>query len=267
MFRQIAAVQPLFLSLVLAWAGGYKLTARAARGLPRSTMARLVGADRARPAYRAVGTAELVVAALLVLPPAAAVEGWLAVGLTAGFVAYLGYGRIAAPDTTCGCLSAQAGPVTWAGIARAGLLLAAALAAVAADTFWFAAVAARPAVAATVLGVELGLFLGLSPELRLPARRTVGRARAWLLPHPLATPATAAPAAAVPALYRSPAYCANSGLLRSDVQDAWHAGDWTLVSYAGQVDDRPVTVVFAIPRDGAPDQVRMSIVDDVLISA
>jgi hypothetical protein len=256
-------VQALFVGLVLPWAGGYKLTARPARAWSRSTMARLVGAPRVRAAYRIVGGAEVAVAALLLLPPATAVDGWLAAALSAGFLAYLGYARVAAPDTSCGCLSAQAGPVTWQGIARAGLLLGIALTATTADGFWLGALQAEPAAAATTLGVELGLFLALSPELRRPTRRLVGWVRLRLFPHPLARVAVTSPTTALSRLYRSTVYCANAAMLRSDVQDLWHSGDWTLVSYAGRLDDRPVTVVFALPDSHSPGDVRMSIVDDV----
>jgi len=260
----MAEIQALFLGLVFGWAGGYKLTARAARGLSRSTMARLVGVHRVRVVHRIVGGAELAVAALLVLPPAATVDGWLAVAMSAGFVAYLGYARVAAPDTSCGCLSAQPDPVTWPGIARAVLLLAAALAATAADGFWLSVLRSEPIAATTTLGVEVSLFLALSPELRRPTRRLIGRARLRLFPHPLAQISAAPLTAAMPRLYRSAIYCANTALLRSDVQDLWRSGDWTLVSYAGRVDDRPVTVVFAVPDRSSVDEgeVRMSIVDD-----
>jgi hypothetical protein len=264
MFYRIAELQPLFLGLVLAWAGGYKLTARAAREAGTSTMARLVGQDRVRTAYRLVGGAELIVATLLLMPPGTALEGWLAVAMTAGFVAYVGYARLAAPDSSCGCLSTQEGPVTWLGLARAGLLLAAALTATVARGPWHGMVAAAPVLAATILGGELALFLLLSPELRRPVRRMVGWAQGRLVRHPLADVTGSPLAAALAQLQRSPIYCANAALLRSDVQDAWRAGAWHLVSYAGRVDDRPVTVVFAVPDDRDADPIRMSIVDDLL---
>lgn len=262
MLASIAAVQPLFLGLVLAWAGGYKLRGRAVgAAAARSALTDLVGIRHAGTAYRAVGGVELAVAVLLLAPATAGWSGWPAAVLATGFLAYLGYARRVAPESSCGCMSDDATPVSGRSMARAGLLIVAALAATLTDVSWLASLAASPATGGVVLLTEAALLLALSPDLDRNRRRLVGRIRELLLPHPLGNLAEASSgAAAVAQLYRSPIYCANSALLISDVQDVWDAGDWTVLSYAGML-GKPVTVVFAVPKQYDPDKVRMSIVD------
>jgi hypothetical protein len=272
-----AALQPAVVGAVLAWAGGGKLFGRRAAALARRTaLARLTGPDRAVPAYRAVGSAELGIGAVLLLPPALAGETALAAVLCAGLLGYLGYARVAAPDAPCGCLSARPTPVRWRGFARATALAAACvlstaaamIGAVAGLPWWGAAVADRPLAAVAVLVAELAVLLALSPELDthwlLPLRRLRLR---WS--HPLAASATGAGAGAVPMagtlqqLLRSPAYQVAGGWLRSDVLDTWDDGEWRVLSYSANHGDRPATAVFAVPlRRYQPAAVRAVLVDE-----
>lgn len=267
-----AALQPAVVGAVLVWAGGGKLFGRRAAALARRTaLARLTGPDRAVPAYRTVGSAELGVGAVLLLPPALAGETALAAVLCAGLLGYLGYARVAAPDAPCGCLSARPVPVRWRGFARATALaaacvLATAVAAAGGLPWSGAAVAERPLAAVAVLVAELAVLLALFPELDahwlLPLRRLRLR---WS--HPLAASVTggdgAAPlAATVQQLLRSPAYQVAGGWLRSDVLDTWDDGDWRLLSYSARYGGGPATAVFAVPlRRYQPAAVRAVLVD------
>ncbi len=267
MFARIAEIQPLFLGLTLLWAGGYKLTGGAVGAASaRSALATLLGRGRARNAYLALGGAELALATALLLPPVLIWEAWLSALLGLGFVGFLGYARVKAPQSSCGCMSSDSGPVTWRGIARGGLVLVAALIAGFASGHWIGAFGSDPVGSAAVLAVEAALLLALSPDLDLKRRRLTGKLRALIWPHPLAQSAAEAPLAiAVAQLHQSEIFQANEWLLRSDIQDAWKADDWFILSYAGRLghglDSEPVSVVFAVPSHHAPDTVRMSIVD------
>ena len=262
MLESITAVQPLFLGLVLAWAGGYKFTRRALVAAGDSALARLVGDRRLTLTYRAVACVELATAAVLLAPPAMRWELWLAVALAGGFLSYLGYTRIAAPTSSCGCMGSGAGRVGWRHFARAGLLLAAA--AVAAWT----GNGPITTLGLAVLGVELLVLLLLSPESHHAIHLQFGRLKERLRPHPLAATKELAQIplqATLERLYDSPVYAANASLLRSDVQDYWDVDDWRILAFAGRVGAEPagtvVTVVFAVPAELAPERIRMSIVD------
>src|SRR4051812_18746303 len=156
-----ASVQPLFIGGTLLWSGGLKCFARSARrSAERSALASLVGDARALPAYRLTGALELALAAVLLIPPAFMLESAAAAVLGAGFLAYLAYARIAAPDSSCGCLSKQRTPVTWRSFARASLVLAAALLGTQAGEWWGGGLADRP-LTVVLLVAEVAALVAL----------------------------------------------------------------------------------------------------------
>lgn len=256
---RLAALQPFLVGAVLVWSSYGKLFGRhRAEVARRSALKRLVGEQRVVPAYRAVGGTELVIGAALLLPPLWFGEAAAASALSLGFVGYLAYARISAPESSCGCLGSAALPVTWRSMARAGLLLAASVTALTAES--------PPALGweISVLVAELPLFVALSGELDrywlLPLRRLRVR-----LTHPLGGTASfdVPLASSQQQLLRSPAYRAVAGLLRSDIREHWDDGDWRFVSYTASYDERPATAVFAVPRlRYEPDAVRVAIVDE-----
>ncbi|MFI7441684.1 MauE/DoxX family redox-associated membrane protein [Nonomuraea indica] len=252
--HEIAAPQPYVIALFLVWAALTKLLSRRAREQAgRTALARLTGPARAVPALMLVGLAELAVAAALLLPPARPVEGAAAVALSTGFLAYLGYAHRVAPTSTCGCLGGHGRPVDRRAFARAGLLLAASVAAL-----WAGPRPLTPPLAA--LGAaEVVALLALSAELDrhwlVPLRRLLVRLR-----RPLAAP----PPRDVPLetslrlLYRSPAYCSAAAHLTSDVREVWDEDDVRFVVYAAR--DR--TAVFGVPLGGTdPADVRVALVE------
>ncbi|MEV4759293.1 MauE/DoxX family redox-associated membrane protein [Micromonospora sp. NPDC049559] len=264
MLALIAAVQPLLIGAVLLWSAAVKLFSRQATAAARrSALVPLVGERRAAPAYRLVGTVELAVAALLLLPPAPPLEAGAAAVLSAGFLGYLAYARRAAPASSCGCLSTRRTPVTNRGLGRAGLLLVAGIAAGWAGEHWLAAVRQRPLAAAAVLLVEAAAVVVLSPELDarwlLPLRRL--RAR---ITRPLAGGGGGVPLfATVQQLQQSPAFRQVAALISSDVREHWDDEEWRIVCHGARYRGRVATAVFAVPRlRYDPGAVRVAIVDE-----
>ncbi|MFC5825099.1 MauE/DoxX family redox-associated membrane protein [Nonomuraea insulae] len=246
----IAASQPYVIALFLLWAGLMKLLSRRMRARAGQTaLARLTGPARAVPALRLVGLAELAVAALLLLPPVHPLDGAAAALLSAGFLAYLAYARVAAPTSSCGCLGTHSRPVDARGFARAALLLAAAVLSMTAASSPIPAVVLLEAVILLVLSSELDRYW-LTPLRRLLVR----------LRRPLALP----PLRDVPLeaslhlLRRSLAYCSASAQLTSDVRETWDEDGVRFVVYGA----RERTAVFSVPLSGDdPGAVRVALVD------
>jgi hypothetical protein len=264
MFAWFAALQPLFAGVVLLWAARVKVLGRDAAPLARrSALARLLGQRRAVPAFRLVAAVELVVGVLLLVPPPQWTESVAATAVAAGFLGYLAYARLAAPDSSCGCLSARPTPVSWRSFARAGVLAGAGLLSLGAPAGWPAALAERPLTAAAALLAEAAAMAALSPELD----------RAWLVPlrrlrvrltHPLAGTGFEVPLqSTVQQLQRSDAYRRVARLLVSDVREHWDEGEWRLLCFTARHDGRTSTAVFAVPRlRYEPAAVRVALVDD-----
>ena len=255
-----ASVQPLFIGGTLLWSGGLKCFGRSARrSAERSALPSLVGEDRALPAYRLTGALELALAAVLLLPPAYGGETVAAAVLAVGFLAYLTYARVVAPDSSCGCLSKARTPVTWRAFARACLVLVAALLGTQADVWW---AGGRP-LTATLLLAEVAALVALSPEAD----------RLWLLPlrrlrirvkHPLADRSFEMPLeSSLQQLLASPAYRQVSGLLKSGLRETWDEEDMRVLCYTAEYDGTAATAVFAVPlRHYRPEDVRVALVDE-----
>lgn len=260
---QVAAAQPLLIGAILLWSSYGKLFGPMAElSARRTALARLVGKDRAHPAYRAVGAIEALVAAAVLLPPALLVDGLAATALGAGFCGYVGYARLAAPDSSCGCLGTKQAPVSWRSAARAGLMLLAGVAMLVSGTAWWSALDTRVVLA---LVVEALVFVGLSGELDRYWLRPLKRIKVRLT-HPLGATAGSFEvplASTVQQLLRSPAYRTVGEAIRSDILDHWDEGEWRFVSYAASYDGRPATAVFAVPHQKyQPDAVIVAVVDD-----
>ncbi|MGH3761210.1 MauE/DoxX family redox-associated membrane protein [Actinophytocola sp.] len=260
-FASLASVQQILLGGVLLWAAAVKLrTPEAAR---RTALKRLVGERHAVSAYRAVAGVEIVVGVLLVVPPAAVFEAYLAIVLVVGMLGYLTYARVKAPDSSCGCLGDKETPVRTRGFLRAGLMVLAAVPAVFATDWWPAAVADRPLATVGLLVAEAALVVALSPELDhrwlLPLRRWRVR-----LSHPLANAATVIPVeSSVQQLRKSDAFRSVADQLRSDLLDSWEEGEWRILTYAARTEAGRATAVFAVPLlDFRPNDVRVALVPE-----
>ncbi len=269
MVSLVTSLLPAVVGAVLVWAGAFKLLGRRAAAVARrSALPTLVGEDRAVPVHRTVGCVEVVVGALLLLPPASAVDAALATVLCAGFVGFLGYSRVVAPESSCGCLSDKHTPVRWRAVARAGALTVASGVALffGAGRFWGDAVASRPVSAGAVLLVAALVVAALSEDLDAYWLQPLRQLRVRLR-HPLGHTAGATfevpVESSVHQLLRSPAYQAAGAWVRSDLLDSWDEGDWRILNYAARYGDRQATAVFAVPRTSyEPSEVRAALVDE-----
>ncbi|MFL6122832.1 MauE/DoxX family redox-associated membrane protein [Actinophytocola sp.] len=262
----LASAQQAVVGGVLLWASGFKLLHRnASAHARRSVLAKLVGKERAAGAYRAVGAVEALVGLLLLAPPVHAAEAYAAAVLSAGMLGYLAYGKLRAPESSCGCLGDKHTPVRGRGFARAALLgVLSAVAATATDP-WFDS----PLATVGVLIVEGAVIVALSPELD---GRWLLRLRRWRVKrrHPLAGHTVEIPLeSTVQQLWKSDAYRSVVEQLTSDLLDHWDEGEWRLLTYAARTPDGSATAVFAVPRLAyEPDRVRVALVpadEEVLV--
>lgn len=268
MIGWVASLQPLVIAGLLGWAGAVKLRGlRTEQQVKRNALSRIVGEAHASTVWRLVGGLELVVGAALLLPPVHPAKTGAAAVLCAGFLGYLGYAKLAAPDASCGCLSAKLAPVSWRSFARACLLLAASLLSFGYATAWWpSSVATDPLPAVAVLLAELALCGAFSVELDdywlVPLRKLRVR-----LTHPLANNVATVPLeATVEQLHLSEAYRQFGAMITSDVLDSWEDGDWRLLQYAVRTKDRTATAVFAVPlATQDPESVRVALVDETAV--
>ncbi|MDG4825706.1 hypothetical protein O7635_27995 [Asanoa sp. WMMD1127] len=256
-------MQTLVVGAVLLWAARVKLFSRHAEASARrSALTRLVGPSRALPAYRLLGGVELVVGASLLLPPLVALEGYAATALSVGFLGYLVYARRAAPDASCGCLSAASAPVSGRSIARAGVLVLASAVAASSTTGWYDVLAAHPLRGTAVVAASLAVVVSLSPELDhlwlLPLRQ------AWAdVTHPLRGGSGVPLLRSMQQLQQSAVFRRVGALVNSDVREHWDEDDWRMICYAARYQGRAATAVFAVPLSAyTPEAVRVALVDD-----
>ncbi|MEU6733313.1 MauE/DoxX family redox-associated membrane protein [Streptomyces physcomitrii] len=275
MLSLTTGLAPLVLAGLLGWTGAVKAFSKGtARTAPKTALARLLrSSDRATTVLRTTGGVELALAASLLAVPATPAPGAATALLGAGFLGYLGYGRLKAPESSCGCSADENVPVTWRSFARAGLVLAGGVAAALADASWWSALGDRPAAGPVFLAVSALVLFALSADLDrwwlLPLRRT----RLRVFGHPLLGGASGEQvpvAATVELLENSLAWQAAAPVVRSALLDHWEEEGWRILLYSGVYgsggDARPVQVVFALDATAGRDtpgdpMVRVSYVD------
>lgn len=265
---------PLILGALLAVSGGAKLPRRrAARQAAGSALERILPSNQAAAlALRGVGAVEIVLAAaLLALPLSPATAAGVA-ALGACFTAYLGYAKVTAPESSCGCTSTRHTPITWRSFTRAGLVAVCGACLALARAPWWSVLAHRPVAAAAVLVLTVVAFGIVSGDLGqlwlVPLRRT----RLRLFGHPLAGTSGEVPVAAtVELLEASLAWRAAAQIVRSGLVDYWDSDGWRILRYSGVHNgpdgSRPASVVFALDATASADTtarpvVRVSVVDE-----
>jgi len=223
---------------VLVWAAVFKFRG----GSQRSALSRLVGKERVVAAFRVIGLVELVLAAALFTP----VGQWVTFAWFLGMLGYLSWAKVAAPESSCGCLSEKYAPVGVRALARAVLL--AGMVATADLLPWYSVFPA--AVLVFVFSAELDDYW------LLPLRRLKVRLR-----HPLAGGEFAVPVTStVQQLQKSTTYQSVYPILRSDLLDTWDEGEWRILTYSADRDGERATAVFAVPRDRyEPEAVRFAL--------
>lgn len=213
--------------------------------------------------YRLVGTVEITVGLLLLLPPHRWWEMRLATGLAAAFVVYLLFSIKAAPGRPCGCFGGREVAVSWRTLARAGLLLALTVIGWQARRFWFTAIVVNP-WQLSLVAIEALLLVGLSPEFDWTRARLLASAN-----HPSQVRAEAdCETATVPLsetlqqLRRSAPFRALYRSLGSEPLDYWREGCWRFLCFEAEYEGRKATVVFAVPILWRPHRVRAAVVDE-----
>jgi hypothetical protein len=267
----LANLAPLLLGALLGWTGLAKLTSRTLlRTASESALMRVLHeVGKVALALRALGAAEVVLAAALLATPGWPAPGVASAALGVGFLGYLGYARVTAPDSSCGCSGGAETPITWRAFVRAGLVVAGGLLAAVATATWWTAVADRPLAALGIVAAGTAAIAMLSTDLDhlwlLPLRK----ARMRMFGHPLEGTAGPVPlAATIELLERSLAWGALASIVRSALIEYWDHEGWRLLRYAGVCGSRPVSVVFAIDVKATIDNspapaIRVTIVDEL----
>jgi Methylamine utilisation protein MauE len=258
----LAQAQPLFLAGVFGWSGTSKTLGGDPGGRVAGTaLHRLLGGRLAPPAYFLLGVAEIALAVSLAVEPGRP-SALAAAVLSGGFLVYLGYAAVATPQASCGCLGKRKVRQSWRGFARAGLLMAAAMAAgigAPAPEWWH-----RPPLAEMVqlLLAETALFITLSAELD-----TLWLYPLWRLRVRIRRPLAGAPdevplQATVRTLIRSAAWREASHLVASDILEHWDADGHRILVYNARTPEGGATALFAVPLAGDADAIRFTLVDD-----
>jgi len=289
MISLVTALAPLVCGLLLAVTGAGKLFGRQVAQLAANTVLVRIFNDgrRATLALRLVGAAEVAVAIGLLTAPEATVSGATAAVLGVGFIAYLGYAKATAPESSCGCSARNEGPIGWHAFTRAGLVVALGLLALAADAAWWSQIAAHPVASVVFVLVAAAVLLLLSDAedtWLLPVRRL----RLKVFGHPLTGSGAQVPlAASVELLERSFAWHAASPVVRSALLDHWDEDGWRILRFTGVYEGRsgtgadgssgdekatgtsarPVNVLFALDPTATLDNtpqpaVRVTVIDD-----
>lgn len=285
MISLVTALAPLVCGLLLAVTGAGKLFGRQVAQLAANTVLVRIFNDgrRATLALRLVGAAEIAIAVGLLAVPGSVVSGAAATALGVGFTGYLGYAKVTAPESSCGCSARSEGPIGWRAFTRAGLVVAFGLLTLAASAPWWSQLTEHPVASVVLVLVAAAVLLVLSDaedNWLLPVRRL----RLKLFGHPLGGDGEQVPlAASVELLERSFAWQAASGIVRSSLIDHWDEDGWRILRFTGVHEGepgggsgdekaagsaaRPVNVLFALDitatLDNAPrPAVRVTVIDD-----
>ncbi|MCL2552194.1 MAG: hypothetical protein FWE15_02890 [Actinomycetia bacterium] len=272
----VSDLAPLVCGVLLAVTGASKLFGRRTAQLAANTVLVRVLNDgrRAGLALRAVGAAELAVAAALLAVPDTVAPGAATAALGAGFVAYLGYARATAPESSCGCSAKAEGPIGVRSFARAGLVLLGGAVAATASGPWWSEAGRRPGWSVAFVAAAAVLLCAVSADLDhlwlLPLRRL--RIRVFGNPLAGAGGGPVPVVASVELLEQSLAWQAASPIVRSALLDHWDDEGWRLLRFAGVYEApgrgaRPVNVLFALDLAASIDTtaspaVRVSVIDD-----
>jgi len=213
--------------------------------------------------HRLLGTAELALGLMLLLPPTFWWETRLASGLTVVFVSYLLFSIRAAPDRPCACLGGREAKISRRTLGRAILLLLSTLLAWSTSQHWLTTVATTPWTLGLVVP-ELLVLVWLSPELdwSWATRLLYPGDKSQAVIEPECATARVPLSKSLQQLRRSAAFQATAGFLKSDLSDHWRDGCWRFLCFEAEYEGRKATAVFAIQTMDRPQKVRAAIVDE-----
>jgi hypothetical protein len=263
-FTRIADAQALVLGVVFLWAGVWKVVSRQAHELAqKSALAQLLPSPRMTlAAHTGVGVSEILVAALLLLPPHLSWEPYLASVLAVGFLAYLAVAWKVAPEKTCACMGGRPMRISKRSVARAGAILVLSLLAWQAQMYWGAAIVAAPWLVIVIL-LELLALWALSPEFGAQGvtlqRRFVRAARLRLNP-------TCAGVALdwerlETDLRRTSQFNALARYIRGPA-DRWRENCAGFIAYNAVYESQPATAIFSFPVRFEASEVAAALMDD-----
>lgn len=255
-------VQVPVVALLLLVGGAVKLVAfvpRAVGGSEAGVLgpALLLDPRWRRPVTLGVAVAELTICGGLVFAPGRAADlARLAATVLFGIgMLTLGELRKRHPDAGCGCFgTVSRTPVSLRSVLRSGLLAVAA-----ASTVGLVGRGAERIIdiSAGHLGLgaaELVLLIALSPEVGLLVRGVTRREPCETRRVPVAR--------TLAALRGSPRWRAHRDLLTAErPRDIWRELCWRYVVYPGELEHRPVDVVFAVRLGDKHPDVRVAVVD------
>ena len=274
MMSLVTTLAPLALGVLLLWSGTVKLFGSGARRQAAGTALERFfdDLDRAMAALRAVGAVEVLVAAALLAVPGTWPAATAACCLGAGFLGYLTYAKVAAPESSCGCSAAKEEPVGMTAFLRACLVVAGGVAAAVGTVPWWSSAADRPGAALVVLTVYAAAAVVLFTDLHRRAMLSLRRLRIRVFGHPLPADDRHVPLdGTVELLERSLAWEAAGPLVRSGLLDHWEADGWRFLLYSGERHSggvpRRVSVLFALDARATLDTagtpaVRVTVLDD-----
>lgn len=251
----VLAVQPLALAIIFAYAGLGKLASPAWLAAAReSSFARLTG-PRFALAYRTVGAAEVVLAGLLLMPPAATWELLVASGALLMFMVYLIASHLTWGVQSCGCMGSTATPGLRAPLLRLAVMSSMVALGLGASHYWFDAVRDSPPLVLLALA-ECALVLAVSREAWSALPRRAGSNQ-----HPKCATARVPVEDSLAALTSSVAFRRMRGVLTAATPaDDWRDGCWRFFAFAADNHSPGALAVFAVPILKSRVRVRAAIV-------
>lgn len=265
MLRYFANMQTLVIGIILLWGGIWKVFIPKSREIAiRSALLLLFQRKRTTQViYWLVGTAEIAVGILLLLPPYQWWEMRVASGFAIMFMVYLLFSMKVAPDRPCACVGGRETAISWRTLLRAGLVLVLSIAGWAAEHFWLIAIVASP-WSLSLVAVEAFLFVGLSPEVGWTWIKGVApedrvhqvqiEPDCAIAPVPLSE--------TMKQLQGSGPFQEISGLLTSKLLEHWREGCWRFLCFEAKYEGCKATAVFAVPILLQPHRVRAVIVNE-----
>jgi hypothetical protein len=263
-FTRIADAQALVLGVVFLWAGVWKVVFPQAHELAKKSAltALLPTPGVAQAAHIAVGASEILVAALLLLPPHRSWEPYLASALAVGFLAYLALAWKVAPEKTCACMGGRPTRISKRSVARAGAILLLTLLAWPAQIYWGAALVASPWLVIVIV-LELLALWALSPEfggLGVAFQRRFVRV-ALLRLNPTCAGVALDWARVENDLRRTSQFNALARHIRGPA-DRWREECAGFIAYNAVYRDQPATAIFTFPVLYDATEVAAALVDE-----